>query len=188
MAFDQSKRFVVEKLEVTSKGSIKFDADSEQFFAFRGFYGAFSDYTTQTIASTTSAYVMAIGQTDEAAGVSIVNGGKITVAEAGIYNIQWSGQFVNPMTADLDANVWMRKNNVDIVGSTGVVNVPAKHGTTSGHTIAGWNFVMSLAKNDYLELVWSGESTSLLLETSAASTNPIRPSTASLVVTVTQVR
>lgn len=55
---------------------------------FFGFYGAFSDYTTQTVSSTTSAYVMQFGTTDESYEVSVVSGSRITFANPGTYNVQ----------------------------------------------------------------------------------------------------
>lgn len=153
-------------------------------------YGAFSDYTTQSITSISENYVMRIGQTDEASGVQIVGGTKIVFDNPGVYNFQWSGQFVNPATpvTPIDVKVWMRKNGVDVIGSTGIISVPAKHGTTSGHTVAGWNFVFSMAIGDYYEIMWNADNPEVLLSTYTATALPSSPSTASLVVTVTQVR
>ena len=188
MSFDQSKHFVASKLQVADGGNLVFNSTDNQTQAFHGYYGAFSDYTSQTIASATTAYVIAIGQTDEAVGVSRSNAGKLTVAHEGVYNFQWSGQFANSVSSDADAYIWLRKNNVDVVGSTGVINVPSKHGSINGHTLAGWNFVLTLAANDYIELWWGATATTVSLDTKAVGTNPTRPSTASIVATLTQVR
>ena len=151
-------------------------------------YGAFSDYTTQSVTDINANYAMRIGQTDEASNVQIVDGTKVVFDIAGTYNLQWSGQFVNPGTGDEDAKVWMRKNGTDIIGSTGVISIPGKHGTTSGHTIAGWNFVFTVSATEYYEIVWSASSTGVTIQTYAATPLPPVPSTASLIVTVTQVK
>lgn len=190
MAFEQSKKYCTEVLVITTKGGITFydDNSRQQTIAFKGFYGAFSDYTTQSIANINNSYAMTFNTTDESNGVSIVNNSRITFANAGTYNLQWSGQFGNTSTGDADAYVWLRKNGVDVVGSTGYINVPSKHGTTSGHNLAGWNFVFTVAANDYYELIWGADSLSVTIDTVAALSNPTRPSTASLVLTVTQVR
>jgi len=188
MSFEQAKHFVATKLQVADNGNLVFNSSDNQTQAFHGFYGAFSDYTNQTIVSTTTAYVIAIGQTDEAAGVSRSSSGRLSVSHDGVYNFQWSGQFENSGTADGDAYIWLRKNGTDLVGSTGLVNVPSKHGSIHGHTLAGWNFVLSLAAGDYLELWWSAEATSVSIATYAVGTTPTRPSTASIVATLTQVR
>lgn len=153
-----------------------------------GYYGAFQDTTTQTIASTTTAYPITFNTTDESNGVSRgTPTSRIVIGNTGTYNFQWSGQFVNNDNTDQDIDVWVRKNGVDIAGTTGRVSVPARHGSTDGHIIAGWNFVFSAVANDYFELVWRSSSTAVTLATFAAGTSPTRPSTASVVATVTQV-
>jgi hypothetical protein len=164
----------------------------EAAFAF-GYYGSFQDSTTQRIASTTTAYAMTFDTTDDTWGVSIGSPtSKIVVANAGTYNLQWSGQLQNTNNADQDVNVWLRKGNgdgasVDISGSNGVVSVPASHGQVSGHTITGWNWVFTLAAGDYIQLMWCADSTAITLQAYAAQSNPTRPSTASIVATLTQV-
>ena len=153
-----------------------------------GYYGAFQDFTNQTIASTTVAYPITLNTTDE--GNGIVRGtptSRIVIGNTGVYNFQWSGQFVNTNNSDEDVDVWIRKNGVDVVGSTGRISVPARHGSVNGHIISGWNFVFTLNANDYIELVWRSTSTAVSLATIAAGTSPTRPSTASVVATVQQV-
>ena len=88
----------------------------------------------------------------------------------------------------MDAYIWLRQNGVDVVGSTGVVTIPAKHGTQNGNTIAGWNyFIFTTATNETIELYWGAETNGINLRAYAAGTNPTRPSTASLVVTIDKV-
>jgi len=152
-----------------------------------GYYGAFSDFTNQTAASTTTAYLMTFNTTDASGGVTIVSGSRITFLQAATYNIQWSGQFVNSATQDEDVNVWVRINGVDVTGSTGKISIPAKHGGVNGHTIASWNYVFTLNTNDYVQFVWNTTSTSVSIETFASGTSPTRPSTASLILTAQQI-
>lgn len=151
-----------------------------------GLYGAFSDYTTQT-ATANTATVARIGTTDESNGVTVVSGTRVTVSTAGTYDFQWSGQYENPNASDADVYVWLRKNGTDVVGSTGLVSIPGKHGAINGHVLPAWNYVLTLAASDYLELVWATDTAGVQLVTYPAGTAPTRPSTASLVVTVTQV-
>lgn len=151
-----------------------------------GYYGAFSDYTTQTPVANTATPIL-LGTTDEANGVSIASGSRITFANAGTYNIQWSAQFVNTDTSDADISVWFRKNGVDIPGSTGVVNVPSKHGSDNGHALPSWNFVTTVAAGDYFQFYWSSPLVTVAITTFPVSGSPTRPTTASVVVTATQV-
>jgi hypothetical protein len=159
----------------------------EDAFAF-GYYGAFQDTTTQTLASTTVAYPMTFDTTDETYGVTIGSPtSRIVIANPGTYNIQWSGQFQNTNNANQDAAVWIRRNGVDVTGSTGVFAVPGSHGQVSGHTLLGWNYVITFAANEYIEFMWHADSTAVTLQSYSAGTNPTTPSTSCLVLTVTQV-
>jgi hypothetical protein len=147
-------------------------------------YGAFQSVVDQTIASTTVAYAMTLDTTDYTNGVYLSNNSRINVRNAGIYNLQWSGQFENTDSQDHDVNVWLRKNGTDIVGSNGLIAVPSKHGAINGHIIAGWNYFLELAANDYIEIYWSADNTAVSLQFYAASSSPTKPSTASLITTM----
>ena len=151
-------------------------------------YGAFSDYTTQTIVSTTAGYAMKFSQTDESNNVSIIDQTKIKINISGTYNLQWSGQFQNTSSQLADVEVWMKKNGVNVTGSTGRVSIPEKHGAPNGHSLTGWNFVFTAAAGDYYELWWTANSTAVTIQYYGATTSPTRPSTASLILTVTQVK
>lgn len=166
---------------------IIFVPDSAAAYADAAPYGAFQDFTDQTIASTTTAYTMTLDTTDYSAGVYLSNGSRMNVRNYGIYNLQWSGQFQNSDTVLQDATVWLRKNGTDVVGSSGVVSVPNSHGGTDGHTIYAWNYLIELQAGDYIELVWSATSTQVSLQTYASGSSPTRPSAASLITTVTYV-
>lgn len=149
-----------------------------------GYYGAFSDITNQTAAVINTGYPMLLGVTDLTNGVTVVSGSRVTIANTGIYNIQWSAQFTNPTAAEHDVTIWLRKNGVDVVGSAGVVLVPAKHGSSDGHTLPSWNFLLDPIAGDYYEFVWSTANTSVYISFQPAGSPP--PSTASVVLTVTQ--
>jgi len=151
-------------------------------------YGSFADTTDQPVVANT-ATVMTFNTTDFANGISIVTSGglasRFTVANAGIYNFQWSGQFQNTDTQLHDASIWIRKNGTDVVGSTGYISVPNRHGGIDGHGIYGWNFLFSLAANDYIELWWESDNAAVSIQAYPAGTSPTRPSTSSLVATMT---
>lgn len=155
-------------------------------------YGAFEDTTDQT-ATANTATVMTFNTTDFSNGVSVVTSGgkasRLTVAQAGIYNLQFSVQFENTDVFEHDVSIWLRKDatgaGVDISGSTGLVGVPSSHGGVSGHTIAGWNYFIELLANEFVEIWWSTPSTNVSIQAYAAGTSPTRPSTASVVATMT---
>ena len=146
-------------------------------------YGAFQSTVDQTAAVANTAYAMTLNTTDYANGVSVASSSRITVADSGIWNLQWSGQFENPDSQDHDARVWLKINGTVVVGSTGFFAVPSKHGSVNGHALVGWNYFVSLNASDYIELWWETDSTQVSIQTYAASGS--YPSTASLIATMT---
>jgi len=145
-------------------------------------YGAFSSDQDQTAIANT-ATLMTLNTTDFSNDVSI-SSSKITVATAGIYNLQFSTQFQNTDTAFQDVYIWLQQNGVDITGSTGFVSVPNRHAGTDGHTIVGWNYFLSMAANDYIEIYWSVPNVAVTIQHIAASGTPTKPSTQSVVATM----
>lgn len=146
-------------------------------------YGAFSSDQDQTTTANT-ATLMTFNTTDFADGVSI-NSSKITVENSGIYNLQFSGQFQNTDTAFQDVFIWLRQNGVDIPGSTGFTSVPNRHAGTNGHLIIGWNYFLRMAAGDYVEIYWSIPTTDVSIQHLPASGTPTKPSTQSVVATMT---
>jgi hypothetical protein len=126
---------------------------------------------------------MTFNTTDFANGVSIASS-KITVTNSGIYNLQFSTQFQNTDTAFQDVYIWLRQNGVDIPGSTGFISIPNRHAGTDGHNIVGWNYFLSMAANDYIEIYWSVPNVAVTIQHLAASGTPTKPSTQSVVATM----
>jgi len=152
-----------------------------------GYYGAFSDTVTQNV----DIFFPLIGVPIKFRinditpnGISIVSNSRITIANAGVYNLQWSAQFLNPNTSEADVSVWLRKNGSDVPGSRGLVGVPKRVGGTNGHILPSWNFVVNASSNDYYEFVWNAANGDITMPYLAADANS--PATASAVLTVTQ--
>jgi hypothetical protein len=147
-------------------------------------YGAFSSYTTQTTTANT-ATLLTLSNTDFTNGVTLATGSKMTVANAGIYNLQFSVQMENFDNAPQDMYIWLKQNGTDIVGSTGVVgSLARKSAIDPAHDIKGWNYFLSMAVNDYVQIYWSPTIATLTIPTYAASGTPTKPSTASVVATL----
>ena len=151
----------------------------------QGDYGAFSDFTSQTAALANTGYAMKFGTTDFSKNITITSNTRITSANGGIFNLQWSSQFENSTTSDHDVRVWLKVNGANINGSTGIISVLGSHGGVNGHGVFGWNYFVQLAAGEYVEIWWQTDSTGVSIETNAAAGN--YPSTASTVVTMTQV-
>jgi hypothetical protein len=127
--------------------------------------------------------------TDLSNGVSIVSNGtnltRITFANTGIYNLQFSSQFSNSDNAEQDVTIWLRLNGSDVAGSAGFVSIPQKHGAISGHTITSWNYLLDVAAGQYYELYWSTtDHTKVQMQFYPAGSPP--PSVASVILTISQ--
>ena len=146
-------------------------------------YGAFSSDQDQT-ATANTATLMTLNTTDFANGVSIATS-KITVTNAGIYNLQFSTQFANTNSNVQDVYIWLKQSGVDIPGSTGFVSIPGSHGGTDGHSIVGWNYFLSMTAGQYIEIYWSVPNTAVSIQHLAASGTPTKPATQSVVATMT---
>jgi hypothetical protein len=147
-------------------------------------YGAFQDTTDQSIATITATANISLDTTDYSLGTSLVDGYKIKVDYSGLYNVQFSIQFVNTDNNIHDIDIWFRKNNSDVAGSNSKFSVPNRHGGTDGHLIAALNFNIELAKDDYVSLAWATSSKDVTVEHLAAQTTPTRPATPSAIVTI----
>jgi hypothetical protein len=153
-------------------------------------YGAFSSSQTQTTTANT-ATLMTLNTTDFSNDISI-SSSKITVVYPGIYNLQFSTQFQNTDNAIQDISIWLRQGNdggssADIVGSTGFISIPARKSASAGqeaHEIIGWNYFLSMNADDYVQIYWSTTLASVTIQAYAASTGPTRPSTQSVVATL----
>lgn len=149
--------------------------------------GAFQNDADQTFSSANTPTVVAFNTTDSAYGFSLASN-KVTITNAGTYNIQFSLQFANMDTQIHEVTIWLRKNGTDITGTGSKYAVVSSHGGTDGYLIAVANFFIDVAANDYIELICSTTSTQVYLERYTASTSPyIRPSIPSSVITFTLV-
>lgn len=158
-----------------------------------GSYGSFYDTGSVIATSATAIYSMSLSTTDISNGVSISGSTNpyntfIKVANAGVYNLQFSAQFSNSDNSIQDVVIWVRKNGTNIADSSGMVGVPPFKAGSNGQVIASWNYFLDLSANDYVQLCWHVEQANVItLETIAAGTNPTHPRTPSLIVTAQRV-
>jgi hypothetical protein len=148
-------------------------------------YGAFQDGTDQTAANTTTAYAITFNTTDFNNGVTLSNSSRLNVSQAGIYNIQFSVQFKNTTNDGQDVDIWFKKNGTNIDNSNSRFHLSQrKSAGDPSHLIAALNFFVSLAANDYVEIMWRPTSTSVSIEHFATSSTPTRPAVPSVIATV----
>jgi len=148
-------------------------------------YGAFQDGTDQTAANTTTAYAITFNTTDFSNGVTLSNSSRLNVSQAGLYNLQFSIQFINTTNASQDVDVWFRKNGTNIDKSNSRFGFAPRKGVGDPyHTIAALNFFVSLSANDYVEIMWRPTDVGVSIEHYAASSSPTRPVVPSVIATL----
>lgn len=142
---------------------------------------------SQTSGTTGGAGVYVIDTSQTVSTATAMTGSvasKIVAALAGLYNIQFSVQFVSVDVSIHDTDIWFRLNGVDVAESNSQFSVPASHGGVNGHLLGALNFFINLAANDYVEIMWHTDSSNVGIEYIAAQTSPTRPGTPSVIVTV----
>ena len=155
------------------------------------YYGAWQDNVTQTAAVSNTGYAMIFRTIDVTpVGISVVTDGtnltRITFANTGVYNLQFSSQFQNADTQEHDVTVWLRLNGVNVLGSSGFVGVPSKHGGINGHCVVSWNYLLNVTAGQYYELMWSTNNAANVTMEFYAAVAPA-PSAASVILTVTSI-
>ena len=148
-------------------------------------HGAFQDSTDQVAANTTTAYAVTFNTTDFANGVTMASGSRITVADAGIWNVQFSIQLTNTTNAAQDVDIWFRVNGTNLANSNSRFGFAARKSPGDPyHTIAAMNYFLSLNATDYVEIMWRPTDVGVTIEQYAASSTPTRPAVPSAIATV----
>lgn len=138
----------------------------------------------------TGTYTVSTSQTVTSTAMTGDLPSKINVSQDGLYNVQFSAQFINTTNDVQDINIWFRKNGTDIAGSNSQFGIKARKSTGSAsRLIAAMNFYIELAENDYFEMMWrvsdSGVSMEQFPAVTASGSTPAIPATPSIILTVT---
>jgi hypothetical protein len=149
-----------------------------------GFYGAFCSTGSQSNPVGNVSRSMQLETTEHSNGVSIVSGSRITVANKGVYNLQFSAQLEKTDNGVDIVYIWFKKNGSNVPRSNTSLDV-LKQAGGSGRFIAAWNYVDTMNAGDYLEIIWQAADTNMILAYDPASGN--YPSIPSVIATLTQV-
>lgn len=147
------------------------------------FYGSFYSTQTQTNASGTAANNMTFNNTAEANGVAIVSGSLAQVANSGVYNIQFSAQIQKTNASSEDIQIWLVKNNVNVPDSNTSLTIQG----SNNRLVAAWNWMLTLDRNEHVNLRWHSTDTTMFLLASGTATLPSRPAIPSVILTVNRV-
>ncbi len=148
-------------------------------------YLAVQDDTDQAATTTTAENIMAFSTTDYALGASLVDNTKLKVDYSGLYNIQFSVQLINTTNDVQEVSIWFKKNGTNVAGSNSEFGMPQRKSSgTASRLIAALNFFIALQKDDYVQLAWRPSDIGVSIEHFATQTTPDRPSTPSIIATV----
>lgn len=151
-----------------------------------GYWGSFWDTTNQNAAAINTPYAITLNTADPLnSGVSVASSSQITFAYTGVYSLTFSIQFTNTSTANGSTQVWLKKNGTNLADTSSHYDVPDKQGSSFSSEVLTVNYVLSLTAADYIQVFWQTGSTSVLIETLAASGG--YPRTPSIIFTATQV-
>ena len=148
-----------------------------------GGYGSFLDLQTQTNTSPGNPVPILLRTTDLSSGVGVVDDTKVTVNEAGVYNIAFSAQISKTDSGTDTVYIWLRINGVDLPDSNTVLVLIGG----GAKQVAAWNFVVPLGAGQQATLMWASLDANARILYEDDTTTPYGPAIPSLIVTVNQV-
>ncbi len=136
---------------------------------------SYYDTTTQTAASINTAYKVKFGTAINQNGIAVsgTGGTRFTVERTGIYNISFTGQKLSSSASAQEMHVWVAKNGTAVANSA---HAYSTHNNSQRNALH-WNYNIVLTANEYIELMWSVDVTTLTLAPEGAATpHPAVPS------------
>lgn len=114
-----------------------------------GYYGAFYDLSVVPIGTT--AVGIPVGNTAFTNGISIVNNTRITLTNAGKYNLQFSSQLGNTSNGVRKITIWLSKKGSALALSS--TDLYLGKAAETERQVASWNFFVDAIAGDYFELM-----------------------------------
>ena len=144
-------------------------------------YGSWSSSVDQ-IATIDTAKAVDFNTTSYESGVTLKDSSKFTIEQSGTYNVQFSCQLHNTGGGGSGnlAYIWFRKNGVDIPNSATSIVV-----ASGNYEVITVNVFEKMETNDYLQIYWAQNNTSIRLEHLPATS--VHPAIPSIIATVNQI-
>jgi hypothetical protein len=139
------------------------------------------------IASSSASSVIGYDTTIYSNNISIVSTSRVTFANAGLYNIQFSLQLLNFTTSEDNVTVWLRLNGVDVAQSASIEQVNSKHGTSPGARILALNLFQQVTAGQYIELAWASNTGNTVIASFPSGVSPVHPVSPAVILTALQV-
>lgn len=144
-------------------------------------HGAFHDDNTQTTTANTPT-AMLLRAMDMNFGVNIIGDTRITVTQAGIYNVQFSAQIYRTSGGTSQhIDIWLRKNGTDVASSNTRLNV----NENAIYQVGAWNWFIKLGIGEHIEIFWMPSASTIQLQYEVPATN--HPATPSVIATINRI-
>jgi len=143
------------------------------------------DTTTQTNPVANTPREMTWNSSDPSSNGIILGAasGSMKVLNANTYNIQFSVEVHKNNASTSELTIWLRKNGVDVPTTANEYDIKG-----DDYYTIGWNWVIPLLANDYVQIMWASSDTDMTLYHQAAQTSPYaHPAIPSVMITVTNV-
>ena len=148
-------------------------------------YGRFARTTDAGVAATNTAYALTFNSTETSNGVTISDPtSRLIVDQSGLYQIDINSQveIAGNKNATGTIFMWIRKNGTDVANS---MRRQGQRGEVPSLSFS-YNIVISLAANDYIEVMYAADDTDMRFD--ATDATAFGPTTAAMLVGVTQIQ
>jgi len=170
-------------------GNINVASGSGFFYEGNKLFNRGQFYHTATLSgSANTAYPFQYNTTDTTVTngtVYVENNSKVYVKHTGIYNIQFSSQLRAVTNNPIDFSVWFSMTGSNVMNSN--TDYTIEKVTGGGNMVAALNYLMPLSSGSYFEIYYSKTRTDGLIEAKGVQSTPTRPTTPSVILTVTQI-
>jgi hypothetical protein len=150
-------------------------------------YGSFFDTAKQTT-SIATASVVKFNFLSFANNIDITNNTsgiptRITVKNAGLYNIKYTLQFIKTDAANDEVSIWLRHNSSAYANTN---NTYLVFGNGIKNTVSN-SFFVALDDNDYVEIYFSQKNINTTLASVNPQSSPSRPATPAAMVSIQRI-
>ena len=145
-------------------------------------YANYYSTIDQTPAVANTAYEVTFNGTGSEHDVSLVSSTRITVDQAGLYNVNFKLQGTSSTASSSTIYAWIAINGTDVANSRADFTIKANGDTK----LVSYMYQVSLVIGDYVEVRWAADTVNLRLDAIAATAFAPAASSASVFLTQTQ--
>jgi len=148
-------------------------------------YGYFTRNTSQTAPVAFTPAVIQYDTTESASGIYLSDNSRLNVRNTGVYSAQFSIQLASDDNALQYAEVWFKKNGVNIPRSASRIDLPIrKSAGDPSRILASLTIFISLEAGDYIEIEGLVSATTVSLINYDATISPAVPGAPAATVTI----